>query len=64
MYLLHAVEYAYQNLILVKADIHKLIHATKQDTIAYYMERINPDPKQLDKVNRLRIEAKLIPIEI
>jgi retron-type reverse transcriptase len=45
---------AYQNLILVCQDVHRLIHATNPETIAKYMELLNLDPKQSRKLENLR----------
>lgn len=45
---------SYKNLILVHEDIHKLIHATKQETISHYMTRLKLDMEHLEKMNKLR----------
>ena len=47
----------YKNLIIVHIDIHKLIHATKPETIQAYLDKIKPDKSQLDKINNLRMLA-------
>ncbi|OON99588.1 MAG: group II intron reverse transcriptase/maturase [Epulopiscium sp. Nele67-Bin004] len=47
----------YKNLIWLHSDIHKLIHATKDDTIKKYLELLSLDSKQLKKVNSLRVEV-------
>lgn len=52
----------YKNLILVLEQIHKLIHATKDETIQKYVNLYNLDKKQLEKVNKLRKLANLEPI--
>jgi len=44
----------YQNLVLVREDIHKLIHATNPETIAKYMEFLKLDSKQLKTLNKFR----------
>lgn len=44
----------YQNLVLVCEDVHHLIHATSPDTIRKYMEILNLDQKQKEKLNKLR----------
>ena len=44
----------YANLVLVNNDIHRLIHATRQETINEYTTLFNLDKKQLEKINRLR----------
>ena len=51
----------YSNLILVTVDVHRLLHAKNQKTICYYLEKINPNKKQLDKINKLR---KMLELEI
>mgnify|MGYP002552843796 FL=1 len=52
----------YKNLILVLEQIHKLIHATKNETIQRYVNLYSLDKKQLEKVNKLRKLANLEPI--
>lgn len=47
----------YQNLVLVLLPVHKLIHATKESTISYYLKILNLDAKQLDKLNSYREKA-------
>ncbi len=47
----------YKNLIIVHINVHKLIHATKPETIQVYLNKINPDKSQLDKINKLRMLA-------
>jgi group II intron reverse transcriptase/maturase len=44
----------YNNLVWLKADIHKLIHASQPDTIEKYLQLLNLDGKVLEKVNSLR----------
>lgn len=44
----------YKNLTLVTENVHRLIHATNEDTIRKYLEVIKPDTKQLAKLNKLR----------
>ena len=45
---------SYKNLILIYEDVHKLIHATVQETISHYLAKLNLDQKHLDKLNKLR----------
>ena len=45
----------YKNLIIVHIDVHKLIHATKPETIQVYLDKIKPNKFQLDKINKLRM---------
>jgi hypothetical protein len=47
----------YKNLIWVTSDVHKLIHAMKDNTIRKYLTRINPDKTALDKINKYRKSA-------
>ena len=42
----------YQNLILVTATVHKLIHATNADTIRQYLQACKPDIKKLNVLRR------------
>ncbi len=45
----------YKNLIIIHIDVHKLIHATKPETIQAYLDKIKPNKSQLDKINKLRM---------
>lgn len=47
----------YQNLVLVSEKIHRLIHATKAETIEYYMKICKLNANQLKRLNRLRVLA-------
>ena len=47
----------YKNLIIVHIDVHKLIHATKAETIRTYLDKIKPNKSQLEKINKLRVLA-------
>ena len=53
----------YENLVLVLAPVHKLIHAQKPETIAYYLKLLKLNPAQLEKVNGLRKQAGILEIE-
>lgn len=44
----------YSNLAIVTRDVHRLIHATDEDTICGYLENIKLNAKQLDKLNKFR----------
>lgn len=44
----------YSNLIFVTADVHKLIHATNEETIKHYLPCLNGSTKALQRLNRLR----------
>lgn len=52
----------YSNLVLVCADVHILLHSTKEDTIKAYTEKLSLDYWQKDKLNRLRSRLNLNPI--
>lgn len=47
----------YHNLVLILLPVHKLIHATQESTIAYYLKILNLDARQLAKVNEYREKA-------
>ncbi|MDL2236053.1 HNH endonuclease, partial [Christensenellaceae bacterium OttesenSCG-928-L17] len=49
----------YNNLVLVLAPIHRLIHATDSETILKYLKILNLSKNQLDKLNKLREVAEL-----
>ena len=44
----------YQNLIIIHKDVHRLIHATKQETISKYLSLLKLNKRQISKVNKLR----------
>ena len=44
----------YQNLIIIHKDVHRLIHATKQETIDKYLSLLKLNKRQINKVNKLR----------
>ena len=52
----------YTNLVLICHDVHVLLHATKEETIRAYLEKLSLNCKQLDKLNRLRKRLNLPPI--
>lgn len=43
-----------KNLIIVSRDIHELIHASKEETIKKYLEKLNLNIKQIRRLNQLR----------
>ena len=49
----------YQNLKIVHAEIHKLIHATQKETIKKYLQKLNLNKTMLEKLNKLREKAQL-----
>ena len=44
----------YNNLIYVTSNIHKIIHATTEETITKYLENEKLDENQMEKLNKLR----------
>ena len=44
----------YQNLIIIHKDVHRLIHATKQETNDKYLSLLKLNKQQINKVNKLR----------
>ena len=52
----------YSNLIFVTADVHRLIHSTKIETINKYLNKLVLDKLQIKKINKLREMANLKPI--
>ena len=54
----------YKNLIIVHIDVHKLIHATKPETIQAYLNKIKPNKSQLERINKFRKTAGNPAIEL
>jgi hypothetical protein len=54
----------YQNLTLVQEAVHILIHATTQPTIHKLLAHFGLNATQLNKLNKLRTEAKNAPIVV
>lgn len=54
----------YQNLVIVHKDVHKLLHATKLETICKYLSVLNLNKGQINKINSLRKQAQLEPIKV
>lgn len=50
---------SYKNLMIVTNEVHKLIHATKTETINKYLEILGLNNEQVKKVNELRKKANL-----
>jgi hypothetical protein len=46
---------SYQNLTLIKSDVHKLIHVTKTATIKALLKRLNLNKKAIKKLDKLRV---------
>jgi group II intron reverse transcriptase/maturase len=49
----------YENLIILHKELHRLLHATQEDTIQNYLSQLNLDTKQKAKLNKLRQQADL-----
>ncbi len=45
----------YRNLVYVTFDVHKLIHATTQETIEKYLLKLENLPVDLERLNKLRV---------
>ena len=52
----------YKNLVWLRTEVHKLVHATQPDTINKYLAILNLDQKALKKVNSLRLSAENLEI--
>ena len=49
----------YNNLVIIEENVHRLVHATKEETIREYVQMLNLTTKQLEKVNKLREKANM-----
>ena len=49
----------YDNLIIIHKDVHRLLHATKEETINTYLSQLKLTPNQKAKLNKLRQLANL-----
>ena len=49
----------YENLIILHKDIHRLLHATKEETIKAYLSQLQLTYKQKAKLNKLRQLANM-----
>ena len=54
----------YQNLVILHKHVHKLVHATTPKTVCKYLSILSLDSKQLKKVNNLRKQSQLEPINV
>ena len=50
----YAENNTYQNLVLITTDMHKLIHASKCDTIQRYLQKFYLDEQQINLINKFR----------
>jgi len=53
----------YQNLIIIRKEVHRLIHAVRQATVEKYMGLLNLADSEIKKVNQYCQKAGLKPIE-
>lgn len=51
-----------KNLILVKPEIHKLIHATNRQTVNKYLQELNLNEQEIKKINKYREHCGNDPI--
>ncbi len=49
----------FQNLVLIDADVHKLIHAADKETVLYYLDLLGLNAVQMRKMNYLRFLLNL-----
>ena len=54
----------YKNLVLIEENIHRLVHAVKEETIKRYLSELNLTSEMIDKINKLRGKAKLQKISL
>lgn len=47
----------YKNLVLLQPEVHKLIHATVESTIQYYLNLLKLSNKAIQKVNKYRLRV-------
>lgn len=52
----------YENLMLVTVDVHRLLHATQEDTIQALLKKLNLTTKQKAKLNYYREKAGLMGV--
>ncbi|URZ07423.1 group II intron reverse transcriptase/maturase [Clostridium felsineum] len=45
----------YKNLCMIKLNVHKLIHATKSETIEKYVKKLNLNERAMKKLNKFRV---------
>lgn len=50
----------FKNLIVIHKDAHKLIHATTNETIDRYMNKLQLNEKQVKSLNKYREKCNLI----
>jgi group II intron reverse transcriptase/maturase len=55
---------SYKNLVPLHVEVHKLIHATKEETIREYKVKLNLTEDELKKINTLRKKCKIELLKI
>ena len=53
---------AYSNLVILHADVHRLVHAVTREAVEKYRAIVQPTKPMLNKINKLRKLAALPPI--
>lgn len=48
----------YKNLVILSSDVHRLIHATDNEIINAYLNKIQPNKTMLNKINKFRKAAE------
>lgn len=48
----------YSNLVLIRQNVHKLVHASQKEIILKYLNEIQPNSNQLKKINYLRFRLE------
>jgi len=52
----------YKNLVILSDKVHVLIHASNDRTIKKYLKLVNPNEQQLNRINQLRLLARMSEI--
>lgn len=63
-FLKHGGNDDYSNLVLLDNTVHKLIHATKADTITNLKKELSLSNKELSKINKFRRQGNLVAVEV
>lgn len=52
----------YKNLVILSDKVHVLVHASNDRTIKKYLKLVNPNEQQLNRINQLRLLARMSEI--
>lgn len=52
----------YKNLIFISKSVHKLVHATRRETISKLLKRLDLDESSMKSINELRVQAENVKI--